>query len=89
MATQNQQNQNHNPYDSDEDALEGDDFREVPRQRHRAPIHFEVERRQDDMRSWESGMRTKVPEFHEEFLDRLCITEEGVDEGLDKDYNYP
>ena len=39
-------------------------------------------------------MRTENLEFHgslqrEEFLDGLCITEEGVDEGLDEDYNYP
>ena len=64
LATQNQQNQNHNPYDSDEDALGGDDFRELPRLRRRPPIHYEDERRQDDKRLWDLGMHTKVPEFH-------------------------
>ena len=31
LATQNQHKQNHNLYDSDEDALVSDDFWEVPR----------------------------------------------------------
>ena len=84
MATQNQQNQNHNLYNSYEDALGGDDFREVPRPRRRPPIRYEDERRQDDRRSWESSMRTKVLEFHgsfqlEEFLDWLCTTKEVIE----------
>ena len=52
----------------------------MPRLRHRAPIRYEDERRQDDRRLWEAGFRTKVPEFHcslqlKEFIDWLCATE--------------
>ena len=75
LAIHNRQNQR--PYDSgDEDPL-GDDFEEIPQQRRRAHIRYEEERRQDDRRTWEFGMRTKVPKFQgslqaEEFIDRLC-----------------
>ena len=53
----------------------------MPRPRRRPPVSYEKERRQDDRRMWESGMRTKVPEFQgslqpEEFIDCLCTTEE-------------
>ena len=72
LATQNQQNQN--PYDLGDEGPRGDDFWEVPRQRCRASIHYEDNRRQDTKRVWESGRHTKVPEFHgslqpEEFID--------------------
>ena len=75
LANQNQQN--HNPYDSGDDSAGSDDFWQVPQQRCRVPIHFEGDRRQDEMRLWEARMRTEVPEFHgslqpEEFLDWLC-----------------
>ena len=63
MAIQNKQNQNQPQYDLGNEGLGGDDFHKVPRLRRRPPIRFEEDRRQDDKRVWELGMRTEVPQF--------------------------
>ncbi|KAK9133103.1 hypothetical protein Scep_012631 [Stephania cephalantha] len=62
-----------------------DEYVEAPRRRYR------LRAVEDDRRRWESGMKTKVPEFHDtlqpkEFLDWLASVEEvlefkGVPEG--------
>ena len=56
----------------------------MPRSRRRPLILYEDERRQDDKRSWQSGMHIEVFEFHgslqpEEFLDWLCTTKEVIE----------
>ena len=79
MAIQNQQNQTQ--YGSGDEGLWGDDYREEPRRRCRPPVSFKEERRQDDRRMWESGIRIKAPGFQgslqlEEFIDWLCTAKE-------------
>ena len=67
----------------------------MPRPRHTPPVHFKEERRQDDRRMWESGMRTEVPEFQGsfqpmEFIDWLCIAEEVMEfKGVPKEMKVP
>ena len=61
MTIQNQQYQPQ--YDSSDEGLKGDDYREVPQPRRRLLIHFKEEKRQDDIRMWESGKHIEVPEF--------------------------
>ena len=56
----------------------------MSRPRRKPPIRFEEKRRQDDRKAWESGMRTKVPEFQgslqpTEFIDWLCTVEEVIE----------
>ena len=77
MAVQNHQNQPQ--YDSRNEGLGGDNYREVARLRCRLLVRYEEENRQDDRRMWESGMRTEVPEFQgslqpDEFINWLCTT---------------
>ena len=74
IAVQNQQNQPQ--YDSGDEGLGDDDYREVPWPRRRPLVRLEEDRRQDDMRVWELGMRTEVAEYQgslqpEEFVGRL------------------
>ena len=49
MAIHNQQNQH--PYDLGNEDPQGDDFEEIPQQRHKDHIRYEEERRNDDKRT--------------------------------------
>ncbi|PKI73706.1 hypothetical protein CRG98_005947 [Punica granatum] len=88
IGNQNQGNPNPNPnlnpnQEESGEELEGDNyFADIPCRQQRGPI--EDDRRcsiEDDRRRWESGMQTKIQEFHgslkpEEFLDWLATIEE-------------
>ena len=93
IAVQNQHNQPQ--YNSSDEGLRGDDYREVPRPRLRPPVCFEEEMRQDDRRVWESSMRLEVPEFQgslqpEEFIDWLCTAEEVMEfKGVPEEIKVP
>ncbi|KAI9174135.1 hypothetical protein LWI28_012455 [Acer negundo] len=75
---------NQNPFqalhpETSSDEVEGDP---QPRRRQRAPVTDDrVDDRTEDVRRWESGMRTEVPEFRgsmqpEEFLEWIGIADE-------------
>ncbi|KAI9175076.1 hypothetical protein LWI28_027000 [Acer negundo] len=75
---------NQNPFqalhpETSSDEVEGEP---QPRRRQRAPVTDDrVDDRTEDVRRWESGMRTEVPEFHgsmqpEEFLEWIGIADE-------------
>ena len=90
------ENQKNQPqYDSGDEGLGGDDSREVPRPRCRPPVHFEENKRQDDKKVWELGMRIEVLEFQgglqpKEFIDWLCTIEEVMEfKGVPEEMKVP